>query len=85
MWIAIGIVIVALLVLLFFLRFNNFVLMARNLTYIHEILCNEYKERFSDEDTLLITCGVIDTRSYNFPLEDMKLALRRAKEGGMLP
>jgi hypothetical protein len=85
MWIAIGIaigiVIVALLVFLFFLRFNNFVLIARNLTYIHEILRNEYKERFPDEDILLITCGVIDTRSYNFPLEDMKLALRRSKEG----
>ena len=79
MWIAI--VIVALLVFLFFLRFNNFVLIARNLTYIHEILRNDYKERFPDEDTLLITCGVIDTRAYNFSLEDMKLALRRAKEG----
>jgi hypothetical protein len=81
MWTVIGIVIVVLFVFLFCLRPNNFVLIARNLTYIHEFLRNEYNERFPDEDTLLITCGIIDTRSYNFPLEDMKNALSRAKKG----
>jgi hypothetical protein len=84
MWIVIGIAIVILFVLLFFLRLNNFVLIARNLTYIHEILRNEHNERFPDEDTLLITCGIIDTRSYNFPPEDMKIALSRAKKGQSL-
>lgn len=81
MWIYIGITIGVIFVFLFFLRPNNFVLIARNLTYIHEVLRNEYKERFPDEDTLLITCGIIDTRAYNFPLEDMKMALSRAKKG----
>jgi hypothetical protein len=81
MWIVTGIAIVFLLVFLFRMRWNNFVLIARNLTYIYEILHDEYKERFPDEDTLLMTCGIIDTLSYNFPLEDMKLAVRRAKNG----
>lgn len=84
MWIVIGIAVIFLFVFLYFLRPNNFVLVARNLTYIHEVLRNEYKERFPDEDTLLITCGIIDTRAYNFPLEDMKMALSRAKKGQSL-
>ena len=85
MWIVMGIVIsiaiVCLLVFLLLKRWNNYVLIARNLTYIYEILHDEYKERFPDEDTLLITCGVIDTLSYKFPLEDMKAAVLRAKDG----
>jgi len=85
MWIVMGIVIsiaiVFLLVFLLLKRWNTYILIARNLTYIYEILHGEYKERFSDEDTLLITCGIIDTLSYDFPLEDMKLALLRAKDG----
>ena len=81
MWIAIGIIIIVLFV--FFRRVypNNFILIARNLTYIYEVLRNEYKERFPDDDTILITCGTIDAGSYNFTLEDIKLALSRAKEG----
>ncbi len=81
MWIGIGIIIIVLFV--FFRRVcpNNFVLIARNLTYIYEVLRNEYKERFPDEDAIFITCGAIDTGSYNFPIEDIKLALSRAKEG----
>ena len=81
MWIVIGIAIVVIFIFLFCLRPNNFVLIAKNLTYIHEILRNEHNGQFPDEDTLLITCGIIDTRSYNFPIEDIKLALCRAKEG----
>ena len=81
MWLVIGIAIVVIFVFLFCLRPNNCVLIARNLTYIHEILRNEHNGQFPDEDTLLITCGIIDTRSYNFPIEDIKLALCRPKEG----
>ena len=81
MWIVISISIVFLLVFLCRKRWNNYVLIARNLTYIYEILHDEHKKRFPDEDALLMTCGIIDTRCYAFPLEDMKLAVLRAKDG----
>lgn len=81
MWIVIVIAVVFLLAFLVRKRWNNYVLIAKNLTYIYEFLHDKYKERFPDEDTLLMTCGVIDTLSYKFPPEDMKLAVRRAKEG----
>ncbi len=83
MWILLAttILLVSVGVVLFLRKMNTFVLIARNMTYIYEILHDEYKERFSEEDALLITCGIIDTLSYDFPLEDMKFALLRAKDG----
>jgi len=43
---------------------NTYVLIARNTTYIHEILSAEFKSRFPNQDVLLATCGVIDARKY---------------------
>jgi hypothetical protein len=82
MWIAIGLAVCFLLLVIFYLlrRFNTYVLIARNLTWIYQILQNEFKDRFPNEETLLTTCGVIDTSSYNFPLEDIKLAVKRAQK-----
>ena len=81
MWLLIGIAIVFLLVLSIWKRLNTYVLIAKKLTYIYEILLNDYKKRFPDEDTLLMTCGIIDTLSYAFSVEDMKRAVLSAKTG----
>ena len=83
MWILLAttILLVSVGVVLFLRKMNNYAVIARNTTYIYEILHDEYKERFSEEGTLLMTCGIIDTLSYDFTLEDMKLALLRAKDG----
>ncbi len=83
MWILLAstILLVSVGVVLFLRKMNTFAVIARNMTYIYEILHDEYKERFSEEDALLMTCGIIDTLSYDFPLEDMKLALLRAQDG----
>ncbi|MCD4832121.1 MAG: hypothetical protein K8R02_10035 [Anaerohalosphaeraceae bacterium] len=81
MWISIGILIVVLFVFFFLKRCNNYVLIARNLTYIHEILHNEYDERFPNEDLLLTACGIINTLSYSFSLKDIKSIIVRAKNG----
>ena len=80
MWFIIVIVVVLLLALFVRQRWNNYVLIARNLTWIYEILHNEFKDRFPNEEILLTTCGVIDTSSYNFPLEDIKFAVQRAQK-----
>jgi len=79
MWIVIVIVVVFLLA--FFVRkhWNNYVLIARNFTYIYEIMREEYKERFPDEDMLLMACGIVDALAYTFSVEDMKGILSRAK------
>src|SRR4030042_1199542 len=80
MWFIIVIVVVLLLALFVRQRWDNYVLIARNLTWIYEILHNEFKDRFPNEEILLTTCGVIDTSSYNFPLEDIKFAVQRAQK-----
>lgn len=51
-------------VVLFLRKMNNYVLIARNTTYIHEILSAEFKNRFPNEDVLLATSGVIDALKY---------------------
>lgn len=82
MWIAIGLAVcfVLVVVLCVLRHFNTYVLIARNLTWIYQILHNEFKDRFPNEETLLTTCGVIDTSSYNLPLEDITLAVKRAQK-----
>jgi len=64
MWIVIGIAIVLLFVFYVGKRFNTYVLIARNTTYIYEILSTDFKDRFPNEDVLLATCGVIDALKY---------------------
>ncbi len=64
MWIVIGIAIVLLFVFYVGKRFNTYVLIARNTTYIYEILSTDFKDRFPNEDVLLSTSGVIDALKY---------------------
>ena len=64
MWIVIGIAIVLLFVFYVGKRFNTCVLIARNTTYIYEILSTDFKDRFPNEDVLLATSGVIDALKY---------------------
>ena len=64
MWIVIGIAIVLLFVFYVGKRFNTYILIARNTTYIYEILSTDFKDRFPNEDVLLSTSGVIDALKY---------------------
>ncbi len=64
MWIFIGIAIVLLFVFYVGKRFNTYVLIARNTTYIYEILSSDFKNRFPNEDVLLATSGVVDALKY---------------------
>ncbi len=66
MLVYIGIVICFVLIVGFYVgkRFNTYVLIARNTTYIYEILSTDFKDRFPDEDILLATSGVIDAMKY---------------------
>ena len=67
MWIllATAILLVSVGVVLFLIiKMNAYELIARNTTYIHEILSDEFKNRFPNKDVLLATCGVIDTMKY---------------------
>ena len=66
MWILLAttILLVSVGVVLFLRKMNNYVLIARNTTYIHEILSAEFKNRFPNKDVLLATCGVVDTLKY---------------------
>ena len=64
MWIVIGIAIVLLFVFYVGKRFNTYVSIARNTTYIYEILSTDFKDRFPNEDVLLATSGVIDALKY---------------------
>ncbi|MHC4741823.1 MAG: tetratricopeptide repeat protein [Planctomycetota bacterium] len=81
MWIIAAVLLMLGLIFVAKKRFNNFVVMARNITYIHEILRDEYKDYFADADSLLMTCGMIDTLSYAFTVEDMNRAITYAKVG----
>lgn len=64
MWIFIGIAIVLLFVFYVGKRFNTYVLIARNTTYIYEILSTDFKDQFPNEDILMATSGVIDALKY---------------------
>ena len=64
MWIVIGIAIVLLFVFYVGKRFNTYVLIARNTTYIYEILSTDFKDQFPNEGILLATSGVIDALKY---------------------
>lgn len=64
MWIVIVIAVVFLLAFLVRKRWNNCVLIARNTTYIYEILSTDFKDQFPNEGILLATSGVIDALKY---------------------
>lgn len=63
-FIAVTILFISACIVLFLRRMNTYVLIARNTTYIHEILSTEFKNRFPNEDVLLATSGVIDALKY---------------------
>lgn len=64
MWIFIGIAIVLLFVFYVGKRFNTYALIARNTTYIYEIVSTDFKDQFPNEDILVATSGVIDALKY---------------------
>jgi len=74
MWIVIGIAIVLLFVFYVGKYFNTYVLIARNTTYIYEILSTDFEDRFPNEDVLLATSGAIDALKY--VMEDAKESVR---------
>ncbi len=87
MWIylvGIASVIISLIVVLRW-RFNNFWLIAKNTTYIYEILRTDFGAHFPDEDTLLLTCGAIDAAHYvvkgQIRLSDIELGVKSACVG----
>lgn len=74
MWIFIGIAIVLLFVFYVGKRFNTYTLIARNTTYIYEIVSTDFKDQFPNEDILVATSGVIDALKY--VMEDAKESVR---------
>ncbi|MCK5611944.1 hypothetical protein KAR91_59290 [Candidatus Pacearchaeota archaeon] len=59
---------------------NNYVLIARNTTFIYEVLRNDFDSNFPDDKTLLATSGVIDTLEY---IEKKQLAVDDVQTGVM--
>ncbi|MCK4752458.1 MAG: hypothetical protein KAS75_03355 [Planctomycetes bacterium] len=84
MWIAIVISIVFVVIILA-KRMNNYDLIARNTTFIYEILKHDFKDYFSDEDSFLATSAVIDALIYiqknQLTIDDIKRGVRCAKIG----
>lgn len=84
MWIAIVAVFIILAIVLA-RRMNNYALIARNTTFIYEILKNDFKDCFPDEDTLLATSAVIDAFVYvqkgQLAIDDIKRGVLFAKTG----
>jgi hypothetical protein len=84
MWIAIVISVVFVIVFLA-KRMNTYALIARNATFISEILKDDFKESFPDEDSLLATSAVIDALIYiqkgQLTIEDIKAGILCAKIG----
>ncbi|OHB62059.1 MAG: hypothetical protein A2167_03680 [Planctomycetes bacterium RBG_13_46_10] len=62
--IAIIILFIFAFIILFLRRMGNYALIARNITYIYEILSSEFKDRFPDKNILFATAGVIDAFPY---------------------
>ena len=64
-------------------KFNNFLFLAKNITYIYCILNDKYRDAIPSEEALYITCGAIDAASYlqsnQNTLEDLKTGLLSAK------
>jgi len=64
---------------------DNFEYIAMNITYIYNLLKNKFADRFSDEDSLLLASGIIDTLVYiqegSISIEDIKNGLVAAKIG----
>ncbi len=85
MWIFIVVALLGIGGFVYFKKHNNYTLIARNTTFIYEILRHDFKDIFPDKDTLLATCGVIDALVYitsgNFTVEDVKRGVLAAKAG----
>ena len=85
MWIAIGIAIIFLVVLYFSKRINTYTLIARNTTYIYEILSTDFKDKFPNEDILMATSGVIDALKYvmegSLTVDDIAIGVRTSQCG----
>ena len=64
MWIVTGIAIVLVFVFCVGKHFNTYILIARNTTYICEILSTDFKDQFPNEGVLLATSGAIDVLKY---------------------
>ena len=62
--IAVTILFISACIVLCLRKMNNYVVIARNTTYIYEILSAEFKNRLPNEDVLLATSGVIDAWKY---------------------
>ena len=64
---------------------DNFEYIAFNMAILRHTLEADHADRFSDHDTLLVACGVLDTimhiRGGHFTVQDVKHALVRAKQG----
>jgi hypothetical protein len=63
-FVVISILLISIGLVLFLKKINNYALIARNATYIHEILSAEFKDRFPDKNILFATAGVIDAFPY---------------------
>lgn len=85
MWIIIVIFIIFLFAFLISKTFNTYILIARNTTYIYEILSKDFKDRFHSKDVLLATCGVIDARKYiiegSLSLDDIVIGVHNSSCG----
>ena len=65
MWIAIVIVIsIVIVVIILSKRMNNYIFIARNTTFINEILKNDFKDCFPDDNSLLATTALVDALVY---------------------
>ncbi len=84
MWIVIVISVVIVVVILA-KRMNTYAVIARNTTVIYEVLKNDFKDSFSDEDSLLATSAVIDALVYiqkgQLTIDEIKRGVLCAKVG----
>ncbi len=64
---------------------DNFEYIALNMVLFRYVLEEDYADRFEDEDSLIITCGILDTLIHisegHFTTKDVKDALLSAKVG----
>lgn len=84
MWIVIVIVIILAVVFLA-KKMNNYVLIARNTTFIYEILKRDFQDCFADEESLLATSAAIDALVYvqkgQLTIDEIKNGVLCAKTG----
>ena len=84
MWIAI-IIAIAFVIIILAKRMNNYALVARNTTFIYEILKDDFKESFPDDVSLLSTTAVIDAFVYlhegQLTIDEINRGVQCAKAG----